>query len=197
MTSVTFNGTTYYVPAYNEKGWAQGSGNVSLYLIAIAQGTLQTTGGTFTLSADANFGASFGLKAVYFKSASASIATAGVLRLAAGDSIEWSTSNYALGETAGALTWRGNYVVTSASGATPVEHRDTYTAGTPSGTYTGSLSVVDLSFAYVANGVNLKVYLNGLLCALTLDYTETSTTRLTFGSNVNTGDRIDALATTY
>ena len=60
-TTVSFNGTNYSVPAYGDSGWAQGAGNLSSYLIAIAASTLQTTGGTFTLSAPVNFGTAYGI----------------------------------------------------------------------------------------------------------------------------------------
>lgn len=95
-TTVSFNGSSYSVPAYNDIGWAQGPGNLSSYLVAIATGTLQTTGGTFTLSANINFGGSFGIIAQYFTTHSASPATSGVLRLATGDAIKWGASNLAL-----------------------------------------------------------------------------------------------------
>jgi microcystin-dependent protein len=88
-TIVTFNGVNYSVPAYGDTGWAQGSGNLTQYLIALATGSLQQTGGLFTLTADANFGASFGLIAEYYKSESANIASAGVVRLANTDTIDW------------------------------------------------------------------------------------------------------------
>ncbi len=84
-TPITFNGSSYNVPAYGDSGWAQGAGNLSAYLIAIAAGTLQTTGGTFTLSAEAYFGATYGLKAAWFKTATATPSTTGVLRLAKTD----------------------------------------------------------------------------------------------------------------
>jgi len=35
-TTVTLAGVSYTIPAYNEAGWAQGSGNLSQYLIAVA-----------------------------------------------------------------------------------------------------------------------------------------------------------------
>ncbi len=201
-TPITFNGSSYNVPAYGDSGWAQGAGNLSAYLIAIAAGTLQTTGGTFTLSAEAYFGATYGLKAAWFKTATATPSTTGVLRLAKTDAIGWK--NNAGGadillskDTSDRLKWGSAFIVTSSSGVTPVQSRYTFTAGTASGTYTGSLTLVNLAAAYVANGVNLQVFLNGLLCAVTLDYAETSTTSFTFGSPVNTGDRIDALWTTY
>jgi hypothetical protein len=88
-TNLTFNGSPYQVPAYADTGWAAGSGNLSSYLIAIASGTLQTTGGTFTLSAEVNFGATYGAVLAYVKSASANPSSAGYLRMANADLIEW------------------------------------------------------------------------------------------------------------
>jgi hypothetical protein len=35
-TPVVFNGVTYSIPAYNDTGYAQGFGNLSTYLIALA-----------------------------------------------------------------------------------------------------------------------------------------------------------------
>jgi hypothetical protein len=88
-TSVTYNGNSYSVPAYNDTGYAQGAGNISSYLVALATGSLTLAGGAFTLTADANFGGSFGLIALYLKSTTTNIASAGFLRLANTDIIEW------------------------------------------------------------------------------------------------------------
>ncbi len=194
-TPITFNGASYNVPAYGDAGWAQGAGNLSSYLIAIAAGTLQTTGGTFTLSAEVDFGVTYGLKAAYFKTETATPSTTGVLRLASADSVGWRVngggSDILLSkDSSDRLKWGSSFIVTSASGATPTQYAYTFAAGTASGTYTGSLTVVNLAAAYVANGVNIAVYVNGLLCSVTLDYTETSTTSFTFTSPLNTGDRI-------
>jgi len=38
MTTVQKNGQAYSVPSYGDTGWAQGQGNLSLYLIALASG---------------------------------------------------------------------------------------------------------------------------------------------------------------
>lgn len=85
--SVTLNGVTYSVPAPGEsRTWGS---SLSSYLIALSTTTLQKTGGTFTLTADANFGATKGLIAVYFKTVSANLATTGVVRLANAESIAW------------------------------------------------------------------------------------------------------------
>lgn len=112
--TVTWNGTNYSVPDVNDTGWGAG---LTSYLVALPAGALQKTGGAFTLTADVDFGASFGVISSYLKSRSASIATAGVVRLAATDAIEWSTSNYALTtDGSGNLTWRGSKIAGS-SGA--------------------------------------------------------------------------------
>jgi hypothetical protein len=111
-TPVLFNGVTYNVPSFNDVGYAQGPGNMSLYWIALAGGTLQQSGGTFSLTSDANFGTNFGLISKYFTSVSANPATAGAIRLANLDTIDWrnfaNTGNIALGvNSSDQLTFQG------------------------------------------------------------------------------------------
>lgn len=85
--NVVLNGVTYVVPNVGDEGnWGE---NLQDFFVAIPQGVLQKTGGNFTLTADANFGATYGLVSSYFKSRSSNIASAGALRLAVGDSIAW------------------------------------------------------------------------------------------------------------
>lgn len=89
--SVTFNGQSFDIPTYGEQQWGP---MVTNYLVALSTGTLQKTGGTFTLSADANFGATYGLVSEYYKSNSSNIASAGELRLSNTDTIQWrNTTN--------------------------------------------------------------------------------------------------------
>lgn len=92
-TLVNWNGQQYLVPAYNDTGYAQGNGNLSQYLVALSTGSLQQIGGLFQLTADADFGPNFGLVSSYYKSRTANIASAGVLRLANTDAIKWRNSN--------------------------------------------------------------------------------------------------------
>lgn len=119
-TSVTFNGTSYTVPAIADASWGT---NVSNYLIAIASGCLQKTGGSFTLSqADVDFGATYGLKAVYFKSKTANIASAGVVQLAKTDVMSWrnnaNSADLSLSiNGSDALLFNGNPIVSLALGA--------------------------------------------------------------------------------
>lgn len=83
MSSViTFNGQNYIIPATGDTGWGN---NVSSYLIAIAAGSLQKTGGAFTLSDEIDFGASFGVKSLYYKSRSSNVSVTGILRGANGE----------------------------------------------------------------------------------------------------------------
>jgi hypothetical protein len=107
--TVTVNGSNHTIPQTNEKGWGT---NVTAWIQAISQYTLQPSGGTFTLTADTDFGATYGLKSTYFKSRTSNISTAGQLRLANTDSIGFrnvaNDGNLLLGvDTSNRLTFNG------------------------------------------------------------------------------------------
>jgi hypothetical protein len=85
-TNVTMNGSTYSVPAVGDSGWGA---SLSNYLIAISTGTLQKTGGAFTLTAEVDFGTTYGLKTAYLKSRGTNVSSAGVVRLANDELVAW------------------------------------------------------------------------------------------------------------
>ena len=85
---VTFNGQDFVVPETGEKPWGD---DVTSYLVALS-GALSKAGGTFILTADVDFGGSYGLITLYVKSESNNIATAGFIRAANTDAIEWRNS---------------------------------------------------------------------------------------------------------
>lgn len=114
-TPVVFNGINYSVPAFGDVGYAQGPGNLSSYLIALASGTFQTVGGSFILTSQANFGPNFGLTAVNFTSTTTNPATSGSIRLAKTDTISWrnnaNTANLPLGiNVTDQLTFTGSVI---------------------------------------------------------------------------------------
>ena len=117
-TTVSFNGTTYSVPASGERNWA----SLSTYLIAIASGALSKAGGSFTLTAaDVDFGATYGLKAMKFSSRSTP-ATVGLVRLGNAEYVAWrNAANSAdLGlrvNSSNVLEFNGNPLLTLALGA--------------------------------------------------------------------------------
>lgn len=84
--SLVINGVTYPFPEQGDEDWGLQATDA---IVAITNGMLQKAGGNFTLLADTNFGATYGLVSTYYKSRSSNIADAGVLRLAVGDSILW------------------------------------------------------------------------------------------------------------
>ena len=89
--NLVVNGTTYSFPELSDKDWGL---NVTAWATAVTAGMLQKAGGTFTLTADADFGANYGLKSIYYKSRSSNIADAGQVRLARADKISWrNTAN--------------------------------------------------------------------------------------------------------
>lgn len=77
-------GTSYTYPGVGDTVWGA---QATAWAQAVSTSMLQTSGGTFALTADANFGSSFGLLAKYFTSISSSPAQSGVLRLANADGI--------------------------------------------------------------------------------------------------------------
>jgi len=115
--NVTVNGSSYSIPQKNEKGWGD---NVTAWIQAISAGTLQKSGGTFTLTADTYFGGTYGLVSQYFKSGSSNLSTSGALRLANTDVIGFrnaaNSGNLTLGvDSSDRLTFNGNPLVGSSA----------------------------------------------------------------------------------
>lgn len=79
---VPFNGANYIIPTPGETGWGS---NLDSFFVAIGAGCLQKIGGSFLLSNEVDFGASFGLKSLYYKAETGTVATTGTLRLASAD----------------------------------------------------------------------------------------------------------------
>lgn len=122
MQTVSWAGNTYNIP--NQRGDSPWSG-LSDFAIAVAAKGINVNGGNFTLLADINYGASFGIVSTYFKSRTANIATAGILRLANADLIDWrnfaNSGNLALAvNTSDQLTFNGVVLSTAATTVTSV-----------------------------------------------------------------------------
>lgn len=79
---LNINGAVFEYPENFDENWGI---NATGWAQAVTNGMLQRAGGNFPLTADANFGASFGLVSLYYKSRSSNIATAGTVRLASAD----------------------------------------------------------------------------------------------------------------
>lgn len=122
-TSVSFNGITYSVPATGEQNWGGNTG-VDGLLISLANNSFNKAGGLFTLTADADFGATAGLVSIYYKSRSSNIAAAGVVRLAVGDSIGWrnnaNSSDLALSIDGSDNLLFDGHIISSSAGVIPV-----------------------------------------------------------------------------
>lgn len=145
-TAVTYVGNSYSIPAYGDTGYAQGAGNLSLYLVALATGSLTLSGGSFPLTADANFDGSFGLVALYLKSVTATIATTGFLRMARADVIAWrnaaNSGNLPLGvDASNNLTFNGNVISGSGGDIGPLPAGTGIVLTSPDGTKTLRISL--------------------------------------------------------
>lgn len=84
--SLTVNGVAYSYPQTGDSAW--GSATTS-WAQAVTAGMLQKAGGAFTLTAEADFGATYGIKSAYYKSQGTNLASAGILRLANNEELDW------------------------------------------------------------------------------------------------------------
>lgn len=100
MIVTNYRGTNYNVPEPTN-AWTQSLTN---FLVALGQTAISAG-----LTADADFGALFGVAAIYFRSKTANPATAGVVRLAAADAVAWrnaaNSGNNLLETIADQLFW--------------------------------------------------------------------------------------------
>lgn len=118
-TNVTLNGTVYSIPAEGDSSWGT---NVSNYLIAISTACLQRSGGSFTLTADIDFGTSFGLKTAYIKSKATNTSGTGFIRLGNTESVKWRNAANSADldltlDASDVLKFNGNPILFSGSGS--------------------------------------------------------------------------------
>lgn len=189
-TNIVLNGVVYAIPDVGEETWGT---SLSDFFIAIPQGVLQKSGGTFTLTANANFGANFGLLAAYFSTRGALPSTAGLIRLNLSDTIGWRNNandgNLLLAVNgSNALTFNGSVLQVVA----------TMPAHTFKGNNTGGASnPLDLTIAemiaelgstaataslLVARDVNANARVNNLIENFATTVTAAGTTTLVVGS---------------
>lgn len=159
--NVTIAGVVFAFPTDGEENW----GNVvTTWAQAVSSQLLQRTGGSFSLTAEVDFGATFGTMQAYLKSRTSNIATAGLVRMARTDVIDWrnqaNSANLPLGvDSSNNLTFNGN-IVGPSSGVLPVAQGGTgissFTAGDTlyaSGTTTLSkLGIGSANFLYSSSG---------------------------------------------
>jgi hypothetical protein len=100
--TVVVNSVSFQIPEPADTGYGTA---LDAYLKALATAFLPLGGGTNSLTAELDLGASFGLKSIYFKSATATPASAGQLRLAKTDSVKWKEQR-CLVETSRSLSTR-------------------------------------------------------------------------------------------
>ncbi len=114
---LTVNGASFAYPETGDVSWGPAATD---WAVAVTGGMLQKSGGLFLLLADVDFGASFGLKSIYYKSRATNISSAGILRIARDESIGWrnqaNSANLLLGvNSSDQLTFDGNPIQGSIS----------------------------------------------------------------------------------
>lgn len=107
--ALTVNGQVYNYPETGDLSWGP---DATEWAQAITSGVLQKAGGLFQLLAETDFGTSYGLKSLYYKSRTSNVADAGQIRLARADVISFrnqaNSANLDLGVNASnVLTFDG------------------------------------------------------------------------------------------
>lgn len=111
--ALTVNGVVYNYPEVDDTDWGA---EATDWAAAITNGTLQKAGGLFQLLAEVDFGTSYGVKSLYYKSRTANVADSGQIRLARADVInfrnEANSANLSLAvNSSNNLTFNGVEIV--------------------------------------------------------------------------------------
>lgn len=84
--TLNINGTDYEYPETNDQRWGP---DATGWAQAVTNGMLQKEGGLFQLLAEVDFGTSFGLKSIYYKSRATNPSSTGILRLGNTELVGW------------------------------------------------------------------------------------------------------------
>jgi len=166
-TTLTINGVGYSYPVQGDQSWGTAA---TAWATAVTNGMLQMAGGNFTLTANVNFGATYGLLTAFYQSQSSNTAETGVVRLANNsDAVSWrnaaNSEDLALAVNASnQLTFNGNPIVGSGgSGAAGTvltgqgtSSLPTYAATVPLGVASNTAGILTLAAAATAGVVTIQ-----------------------------------------
>lgn len=169
--SLTVNGISYDYPEEGDQGWGDPATG---WAQAVTQGMLQKAGGNFTLTADVDFGASFGLKVAYLKSRATNPASSGIVRLGNTEAISWRNfangGNVTLSVNASDQVEVANFKVTGTA-VVAAATTAALTLGTLTGVLMGSTGLVSAVAGVTAGDVsniagttsNIQVQIDAIL----------------------------------
>jgi hypothetical protein len=125
---LTINGAVFNYPVNFDTNWGI---DATGWAQAVTAGMLQKAGGSFSLTADVDFGDSFGLISQYFTSEAVNPSTVGTLRLSSADPGVGFRNNANSGnlilttDASDNLLYNGNIIAASAAGPLPVSRGGT------------------------------------------------------------------------
>ena len=185
MTVVlTVNSIEYQFPENLDTNWGA---TVTAWAGQVSSSSLQKSAGTFTLTAELDFGASYGVKSLYFKSRATDAAAGGVLRLGNTDTVNFRNAadgaDLALGvNTSNELIFNGSAISTGGTLQQAYDNGNGITTTDSDG-----------AFLITGSGIITGKTTLGTLAATTVSATgitatTVSGTTLEAGSDVNTAN---------
>lgn len=152
---LTINGVSYDYPESGDEEWGN---NATDWAEAVTGGMLQKAGGSFFLLAEVDFGATYGLKSIYYKSRTSNAASTGQVRLARADVINWrnqaNSADLPLGvNSSNVLTFNGTPIQNglSVTDTTTIDltfAADTLSADIVNGSITNAMINASAAIAY-------------------------------------------------
>jgi hypothetical protein len=115
------NGVSFPFPDVGDQNWGQ---NVTNWAAAVSSGLLQKAGGLFTLTAEVDFGTTYGTKQAYLKSRATNPASTGIVRLGSAEAIAWrnnaNSADLPLTTDASDNLLFNGHILSSSGGVVPV-----------------------------------------------------------------------------
>ena len=179
--NLTWGGNSIGYPQPNDQGWGL---EATATIVAINQYCIQSSGGTYALTANLNLGSNFGLIGKSFTSITTNPGTGGVLNLAKTDGINWrnnaNSANLALAiDGSDNLTYNGNIVITATSN---------YVIGPNSSTDKAIATFNGASGTSIQNNSSAKINTGGTITAPAFSGTNGTFTNGTFtNGTITTG----------
>lgn len=192
----SFAGQSFNLPVNREPKSSDWGTQLSNFCLAVADYAIPKTGGSYELSAELSFGAAYGIKLPYVKTATTNPAASGVVRLANAESIAWrnatNTADLALTVTS------GNVLQFNGTGLQPLDADLTALAAMNSTGLLTRIGTASYTLRDIAVGSNKLSISNadGVVGNPTLDVNQANLSLGSIGGSLNVASQVTGTLST-